>query len=143
MCPVYLVCFFGITCIKPRCVFYTYTTCFFNEKRQTTVKFRHPVFAGLPSLHYGGLTAFAHLLRSGNPAPPRNHSTCSTSSPFRRSDYISFIATFALDLRINGFGRSCTLRHRCPPDGPPSLNVNLTLKSQEYISNVYVRLYFI
>ena len=52
------------------------------------------------------------------------------------------IATF-LDLRVNGFGRFCTLPHRYPPDGPPSLNVNLTLKSQEYISNVYVRLYFI
>ena len=58
-------------------------------------------------------------------------STCSTSSPFRCS-LQPFIATFALDLRVNGFGRFCTLRHRYPPDGPPSLNVNLTLKSQEY-----------
>ena len=60
------------------------------KKRQTTVKFRYPVFTCLPSLHYyGGLAAFAHLLRSGNPAPPRNHSTCSTSNPFRHSDYMT------------------------------------------------------
>ena len=60
------------------------------KKRQTTVKFRYPVFAGLPSLHFGGLTAFAHLLRSGNPAPPRNHSsTCSTPSPIQCSDYMT------------------------------------------------------
>ena len=89
MCPVCLVCFFSIICIKPGCVFYRYTACFFDEKRQTAVKFRYPVFAGLPSLHYGGLTAFAHLLRSGNPAPPRNHSTCSTPSPIRCSDYMT------------------------------------------------------
>ena len=57
------------------------------KKRQTTVNFRYPVFAGLPSLHYGGLTAFVHLLRSGNPAPP--HSTCPTPSPFRCSDYMT------------------------------------------------------
>ena len=32
------------------------------KKRQSTVKFRYPVFAGLPLLHYGGLTVFGHLL---------------------------------------------------------------------------------
>ena len=35
--------------------------------------FRSPVFAGLPSLRYGGLTSFTHLLRSGYPAQPANH----------------------------------------------------------------------
>ena len=68
------MCFFSIICIKPGCVFYRYTACFFDEKKvnSATVNSRYPFFAGLPSLHYGGLTAFAHILRSGNLAPPRD-----------------------------------------------------------------------
>ena len=47
------------------------------KKRQSTVKFRYPVFAGLPLLHYGQTT---HAI---------NHSTCSIPSPFRCSDYMA------------------------------------------------------
>ena len=38
MCPVCLVCFFSIICIKPGCVFYKYTTCFFNEEKTNYCK---------------------------------------------------------------------------------------------------------
>ena len=43
--------------------------------------FRLPVFAGPPSLRYGGLTSFAHLLRSGYPAQPANHSLLGAAAP--------------------------------------------------------------
>ena len=43
--------------------------------------FRSPVFAGPPSLRYGGLTSFAHLLRSGCPAQPVNHSLLGAAAP--------------------------------------------------------------
>ena len=76
--------------------------------------------------------AFAHLLCSGYPALRRNHSTCFTSNPFRCSDYMTALIIYCyilLNFRINGFVRFCTLRHRCPPDEHPFLNINLTLKS--------------
>ena len=43
--------------------------------------FRSPIFAGPPSLRYGGLTSFAHLLRSGYPAQPANHSLLGAAAP--------------------------------------------------------------
>ena len=46
--------------------------------------FGSPVFAGPPSLRYGGLTSFAHLLRSGYPAQPVDHSLlggCGSQTP--------------------------------------------------------------
>ena len=130
MCLVCLVCFFSI--IKQDSVrFKIYTHCdthnyFFSAKRLTTVNFGYPIFAGLPSLHCPPTP-----LRPPDSACMQ--STCPTSSPFRCSDHMTTSIIYCLDLRVNGFGRFCTLRHRCPPDGPPSLNVNLTLMSQEYI----------
>ena len=97
-----------------------------------TLRWPHCVRPPTPLRQPGSATRLITVL-----APLPAHSGAQITWPLQ-----SFIATF-LDLRVNGFGRFCTLRHRYPPDGPPSLNVNLTLKSQEYISNVYVRLYFI
>ena len=131
-----LVCFFSIICIKPGCVFYRYTACFFDEKKVNYCKIqvsslRRFAFATLRWPHCvrpptllrqpGSATRLITVL-----APLPAHSGAQIPWPLQAS-----IATF-LDLRVNGFGRFCTLRHRYPPDGPPSLNVNLTLKSQEY-----------
>ena len=134
-CPVCLVCFFSIICIKPGCVFYRYTACFFDEKKANyckiqvsslrrfafaTLRWPHCVRPPTPLRQPGSATRLTTVL-----APLPAHSGAQITWPLQ-----SFIATF-LDLRVNGFGRFCTLRHRYPPDGPPSLNVNLTLKSQE------------
>ena len=136
MCPV---CFFSIICIKPGCVFYRYTACFFDEKKANyckiqvsslrrfafaTLRWPHCVRPPTPLRQPGSATRLITVL-----APLPAHSGAQITWPLQ-----SFIATF-LDLRVNGFGRFCTLRHRYPPDGPPSLNVNLTLKSQEYRSH--------
>ena len=87
-----------------------------------TLRWPHCVRPPTPLRHPGSATRLITVL-----APLPAHSGAQITCPLQ-----SFIATF-LDLRVNGFGRFCTLRHRYPPDGPPSLNVNLTLKSQEYI----------
>ena len=117
---VCLVCFFGI--IKSGCVFYTYTTVFFNEKGQSTVNFRYPIFAGLPPLHYGAAslrlptysaqaTRLRHAITVLTPLPA--HSNAQIIWIFQ-----SFVDILALDLQVNGFVRFCTLRHSYPPDGP-------------------------
>ena len=130
------MCFFSIICIKPGCVFYRYTACFFDEKKANyckiqvsslrrfafaTLRWPHCVRPPTPLRQPGSATRLITVL-----APLPAHSGAQITWPLQ-----SFIATF-LDLRVNGFGRFCTLRHRYPPDGPPSLNVNLTLESQEY-----------
>ena len=114
---------------------FTHTTVFFDEKKTNYCDFRYPAFAGLPSLHCGGLTVFPHLLRcSGYLSLPRNCSTWSTSIPFRCSDYMTTPttpATSALDLWVDGFAWFFMLCHHCPTDGPSSLDISLTLKSQK------------
>ena len=86
-----------------------------------TLRWPHCVRPPTPLRQPGSATRLITVLLAPIPA----HSGAQITWPLQ-----SFIATF-LDLRVNGFGRFCTLRHRYPPDGPPSLNVNLTLKSQE------------
>ena len=110
--------------------------CFFDEKKANdckiqvsslrrfafaTLRWPHCVRPPTPLRQPGSATRLITVL-----APLPAHSGAQITWPLQ-----SFIATF-LDLRVNGFGRFCTLRHRYPPDGPYSLNVNLTLKSQEY-----------
>ena len=73
---------------QTRVCVYSYTTIFFNEKGQTPVNFRYLVFAGLPSLHYGGPTASAYL-----------------PDPAKQTQYHS--------LRVSSFVCFCMLRHRC------------------------------
>ena len=87
-----------------------------------TLRWPHCVRPPTPLRQPGSATRLITVL-----APLPAHSGAQITWPPQ-----SFIAIFALGLRVNGFGRFCTLRHRYPPDGPPSLNVNLTLKSQEY-----------
>ena len=113
--------------------------CFFDEKKANYCKIQvsslrrfafaplrwpHCVRPPTPLRQPGSATRLITVL-----APLPAHSGAQITWPLQWVQ--SFIATF-LDLRVNGFGRFCTLRHRYPPDGPPSLNVNLTLKSQEY-----------
>ena len=133
MCPV---CFFSIICIKPGCVFYRYTACFFDEKKANyckiqvsslrrfafaTLRLPHCVRRPTPLRQPGSATQSQYLLHSRANSVLRLHD---------HSNHL-LLDLNALGLRVNGFGRFCTLRHRYPPDGPPSLNVNLTLKSQE------------
>ena len=125
------------------CVFYRYTACFFDEKKANyckiqvsslrrfafaTLRWPHCVRPPTPLRQPGSATRLITVL-----APLPAQSGAQITWPLQ-----SFIATF-LDLRVNGFGRFCMLRHRYPPDGPPSLNVNLTLKSQEYTEFPSVR----
>ena len=136
MCPVCLVCFFSIICIKPGCVFNRYTACFFDEKNANYCKIQ---VSSLRRFAFATLR-WPHCVRPPTPLRQPGSATrlitvlCSTPNPFWCSDYMTtpiiYCYTF-LYLRVNGFGRFCTLRHRYPPDGPPSVNVNLTLKSQE------------
>ena len=44
----------------------------------------------------------------------------------------SLIATSALELWVDGFAWFCMLYHHCMTDGPSSLDISLTLKSQKW-----------
>ena len=118
MCPVCLVFFFGV--IKPGCVFYTYTTVFFNEKRQTTVTSgiqSSPVCVRSPTLlRLPGSTMQSQYLLHFQPIPV-----------LRLHDHSNHLLLHLPET----FGEMVLYDFVRPLDGPPSLNVNLTLKSQE------------
>ena len=72
-----------------------------------TLRWPHCVRPPTPLRQPGSATRLITVL-----APLPAHSGAQITWPLQ-----SFIATF-LDLRVNSFGRFCTLRYRYPPDGP-------------------------
>ena len=89
-----------------------------------TLRWPHFVRRDLPPTYFAQATRLRHAITV---------LTCPTSSPFpelRSHDHPNHL----LSIRVNGFVRFCTLRHRFPPDGPPLLNVNLTLKESGILS---------
>ena len=92
MCPVCLVCFFSIICIKPGCVFYRYTACFFDEKKANYCKIQ---VSSLRRFAFATLR-WPHCVRPPTPLRQPGSATRlitvlapSTPSPFRCSDYMT------------------------------------------------------
>ena len=98
-----------------------YTQLFSSIKNgQTTLNFRYPIFAGLPLLHYSAAASLRSPTYSAQATQLCHAITVLTPLPAHSgAQFIwalqSFIDIFTLDLRVNGFVRFCTLRHRYPP----------------------------